>query len=88
MLLQLKPLFMGEKERLPVDAALDLSALEYQGERPFQSPVKVTGEVINAAEVVTVRMHCPFSCRSLTVKSRSAGSSRSRFGGGKINLRW
>lgn len=56
MLLQLKPLFMGEKERLPVDAALDLSALEYQGERPFQSPVKVTGEVINAAEVVTLRM--------------------------------
>lgn len=56
MLLQLKPLFMGEKERLPVDAALDLSALEYQGERPFQSPVRVTGEVINAAEVVTLRM--------------------------------
>lgn len=56
MLLQLKPLFMGEKERLPVDAALELSALAFQGEHPFSDPVTVTGEVINAAEVVTLRM--------------------------------
>ncbi len=55
MLLQLQSLFMGEKERLPIDCTLDLSGVEWNGEYPFQSPVHVTGEVAVAADVVTFR---------------------------------
>lgn len=35
MLLQLKPLFMGEIESLPIDAELDFSGVEFQGIHPF-----------------------------------------------------
>lgn len=38
MLLQLKPLFMGERESLPIDTELDFSGLEWQGDFPSGSP--------------------------------------------------
>ena len=41
MLLQLKPLFMGEIESLPIDAELDFSGVEFQGIHPFTQPVRV-----------------------------------------------
>lgn len=43
MLLQLKPLFMGEMESLPIDAELDFSGVEFQGIHPFTQPVRVKG---------------------------------------------
>lgn len=55
MLLQLQPLFMGEKERLSIDCELDLSGLEWNGGTPFQSPVHVVGSVVQSAGVVTLR---------------------------------
>lgn len=55
MLLQLQALFMGEKERLPINCTLDLSGVEWNGEHPFQSPVQVTGAVEQSADVVTLR---------------------------------
>lgn len=55
MLLQLQSLFMGEKDRQPIDYTLDLSGVEWNGEYPFQSPVQVTGAVEQSADVVTLR---------------------------------
>ena len=55
MLLQLKPLFMGERESLPIDTELDFSGLEWQGLYPFRQPVRVRGEVVLAAEIVVLR---------------------------------
>ena len=52
MLLQLKSLFLGETEHLPVDCALDFSGVEWNGLYPFQEPVRVTGQVRLSASVV------------------------------------
>ena len=55
MLLQLKPLFMGERESLPIDTELDFSGLEWQGDYPFRQPVRVKGAVALTAEIVMLR---------------------------------
>lgn len=55
MLLQLKPLFMGEKESLPLHCELDLSELVIGGSHPFPHPVVVEGEVWVSADVVSLR---------------------------------
>ena len=44
MLLQLKPLFMGQKESLPLHCELDLSELVIGGSHPFPHPVVVEGK--------------------------------------------
>ena len=51
MLLQLKPLFMGEMESLPIDAELDFSGVEFQGIHPFTQPVRVKGEAVCSAGI-------------------------------------
>lgn len=56
MLLQLKPLFMGEIASFPIDVQLDLSDVEFQGMYPFVQPVKVEGEATETAGIVTLRM--------------------------------
>lgn len=56
MLLQLKPLFMGEVSSFPIDVQLDLSNVEFQGMHPFVQPVKVKGEATETAGIVTLRM--------------------------------
>lgn len=55
MLLQLKPLFMGQKESLPLHCELDLSELVIGGSHPFPHPVVVEGEVRVSADVVSLR---------------------------------
>ncbi|MBQ6830289.1 MAG: DUF177 domain-containing protein [Clostridia bacterium] len=55
MLLQLQSLFMGEKERLPIEATLNFSEVEWNGEKPFQQPLSVVGCVEQSAGVVTLR---------------------------------
>ena len=55
MVLQLKPLFMGEAESLPIDGEIDLSAVEIGGLHPLQQPVGVRGEVRLISGVVTLR---------------------------------
>ncbi|MBR5524560.1 MAG: DUF177 domain-containing protein [Clostridia bacterium] len=52
MLLQCRPLFVGEATSLPVDTELDFSQVEYQGIHPFSAPVRVTGAVTVRAGVV------------------------------------
>lgn len=60
MLLQLKPLFLGEMESLPIDTELDFSGVEFQGLYPFKQPVRVTGQVTYAAGIVTLRAQASF----------------------------
>lgn len=55
MLLQLQPLFMGEKDSVSIDCELDFSGLEWNGIYPFQQPVRVFGTVTQSAGVVTLR---------------------------------
>ncbi len=61
MLLELKPLFMGEADTLPIDCELDFSGLEWQGILPFTVPVRVRGKVTAAAGIVALR--CTVSYR-------------------------
>ncbi len=60
MLLQLKPLFMGELNCLPIDCEMDFSGLEYQNVHPFSHPVRVVGEVRVSADIVTLRATAAF----------------------------
>ena len=60
MLLQCRPLFMGEADRLPIDTELDFSQVEYQGECPFPVPVRVTGAVTARAGVVQLSARAVF----------------------------
>ncbi len=52
MLLQCRPLFMGEASSLPVETELDFSQVEYQGHHPFAQPIRVVGAVTARAGVV------------------------------------
>ena len=54
MFLMLKPLFMQEITRLPLDESIDLSDIDFQGIYPFSRPVRVTGEIRSLAEVVSM----------------------------------
>lgn len=54
MLLQLKSLFLGETECLPIDCRLDFSGVEWNGLHPFQEPVQVKGQIKLSADVVTL----------------------------------
>lgn len=56
MLLKLKPLFVGERDSLPIDGTLDFSGLTFQGVAPFPDPVRVAGEVAYVGGVVTLRV--------------------------------
>ena len=60
MLLQLRPLFMGELSTLPVDAELDFSAETLGNARPFLTPVHVQGTVTASADVVVLRAEVSF----------------------------
>ena len=61
MLLQCRPLFMGEVNSLPIDTELDFSKVEYQGACPMQDPVHVTGSVTVRAGVVTLSVRVGFA---------------------------
>lgn len=52
MLLQLKSLFMGDTQSIPIDCELDFSDLELFGSCPLQEPVRVTGKVENRTGIV------------------------------------
>ena len=54
MLMQCRPLFVGEVNSLPIDTELDFSQVEYQGDYPMRDPIHVTGSVTVRAGVVTL----------------------------------
>lgn len=61
MLVQCRPLFMGETDHLPLDAEVDLTQVEWQGVRPFTHPVRVTGEIVSRAGVVQLSAQAVFT---------------------------
>lgn len=60
MLLQCRPLFMGEANSLAIDTELDFSQVEYQGGCPIPDPVRVVGTVTARAGVVTLSARAGF----------------------------
>ena len=60
MLLQLRPLFMGEISSLSIDTQLDFSKEELNGIYPFETPVQVKGTVAVSADVVLLRAEVSF----------------------------
>ena len=60
MLMQCRPLFMGEVSHLPIDTELDFSQVEYQGGCPIHDPVHVTGSVTVRAGVVQLSARAEF----------------------------
>lgn len=64
MLLQCRPLFMGEVNSLPIDTELDFSQVEYQGGNPITDPVRVTGAVTVRAGVVQLSARAEFTFRA------------------------
>lgn len=61
MLLQLRPLFMGEISSMPIDTQLDFSKEELNGGYPFSTPVHVKGTVSVTADVVLLQADVAFS---------------------------
>lgn len=61
MLVQCRPLFMGEQKELPLETELDFTQVEFQGIRPFSSPVHVTGKIENRAGVVKLSGRVTFT---------------------------
>ena len=60
MLMQCRPLFMGEVNSLPIDTELDFSQVEFQGGYPFRDPLRITGAVTVRAGVVTLSARAGF----------------------------
>ncbi len=60
MLVQCRALFMGEISELPIEAALDLSQVEFQGQYPFTTPVRVVGGITAHAGVVELSVRAVF----------------------------
>lgn len=60
MVLELRDLFYGVEERRPFKVELDLSQVEWNGIKPFLTPVQVQGVFRNEAGVVSVEMHVQF----------------------------
>lgn len=58
MLLDLKPLFAGSKEFLPIDFSMDLSEVDFYGVKPLEKPVKIGGKIISRAGIVEARLTC------------------------------
>ncbi len=61
MLVQCRPLFMGEVTRLPVEVELDFSQVDFQGMHPFKQPVRVIGEITSRAGVVQLSARAVFT---------------------------
>lgn len=52
MVLQLKPLFAGEIERLPLNGQIDLSSFEFHGDCPLNEPVQIEGTIVARAQML------------------------------------
>ena len=65
MLIQCRPLFMGEADSLAIDTKLDFSDVEFQGGTPFSEPVHVIGEIKVRAGVVQFTARAKFGFHGL-----------------------
>lgn len=53
MIIDLKPLFRGDTDSMPLDISFDFSDEKIGGVQPFVKPVKLCGNVVNRADVVS-----------------------------------
>lgn len=60
MLLELKKVFLTEDENLNAEYDLDLSDLDFNGTRPFKTPVRVSANAVNRAGVVNLAVTTKF----------------------------
>ena len=60
MILQLKPLFAGEIDRLSIDVSLDLSSFVFQGTAPLLQPVAVKGQIVERAGMLWLNASASF----------------------------
>ena len=60
MLIQCRPLFMGEADSLSIDTELDFSSVEFQGAHPFVRPIRVVGGIKVRAGVVQLSARVTF----------------------------
>lgn len=58
MLLDLKPLFAGTKESLPIDFSMDFSEVDFYGIKPLKTPVLIEGKIISRAGIVEAQLTC------------------------------
>ncbi len=58
MLLDLKSLFAGSREFIPVDFTMDFGELDFYGVKPLKKPVLISGKIISRAGIVEAQLTC------------------------------
>ncbi len=58
MLLDLKPLFAGSKQFIPVDFSMDLCEVDFYGVKPLSKPIAISGQIISRAGIVEAQLTC------------------------------
>ena len=61
MVVDLQNLFNNEGEEISIDFSMDLSGYDYNGAKPFTSPVRTVGKIKNTANVVELRAEVDFT---------------------------
>lgn len=56
MILDLKRIFATENSVLEINHSLDMSDVDFMGNYPLKTPIKVTGSVSNKASVVSLKL--------------------------------
>ena len=65
MLIDLKPLFAGSREFLPIDFSMDLSEVDFYGIKPLETPVKISGKIISRGFTPNVMMELGYLLHKL-----------------------
>ncbi|HHV51345.1 MAG TPA: DUF177 domain-containing protein [Clostridiales bacterium] len=60
MIINIKQLFTGKADVLDIDCTLDFSGFEYQNNRPFKEPVRVSGKISASAGIVVLNAVAEF----------------------------
>ena len=60
MILDLKKIFANEGSSLPIEYEMDMSTVDYSGDFPLKSPVKISGTVSNRASMVELRLEIDY----------------------------
>lgn len=58
MLLDLKALFTGSKDFIPVDFTMNMQEVEFFGVKPLKKPVTVSGKIVSRAGIVEADLTC------------------------------
>ncbi len=56
MLLDLKPLFAGNKEFIPIDFSMNLEEVDFYGVCPLKKPVLIKGRIVSRAGIVEAQL--------------------------------